>query len=170
MAKATIEVIEGDITTQQVQGILTLANPLGKWVGGVDYALKNRFGDGFHSQLHTHWEKGGFRKSGETLIVAGKPSQPSVVFVCDDLNNLKPLSELLTRALELSFMSGIKSLALPVVRTGPVFYQLIENFDPMSAERDLIKVLKAFEHPMQIKVVVYNDPQQAAHLRQLLAK
>lgn len=163
MAKR-IKVVQGDITTQDVMALLTFANPQAVWNGGVDFALRKRFGDIYHRQLKTHWETGLFRKTGQTLIIEGEDKQPSVVFVCDDIAQLKPLKDVLLPALEVAYMHGIKSIAIPVVRTGPVFY-MIENYDPNSAERDLIEALKAFEHPMEIAVVVYNDSEQADRLR-----
>lgn len=162
---AKIQIVEGDITQMKADALVTFANPLGHWHGGVDNALKRRFGTGFHDELEKARVAGRFT-NGKACFVAGSSSPfKGVLFVCDDLDSPLDLYVLVETALKKAAEIGAKEVVVPVFRTGYAF----DYFEMEAIERELIGILKTVSFNGTITIVVYRDPDQANRLRALAA-
>lgn len=162
---ANIRVVEGDITKTPADVLLAVANPSGDWSGGIDHAIRRNWGNDFHAQLRGIWEKKGFAATGDTVLT--QSGGHKVMFVCDDLDNLLPLSTVLYPGLDAIASAGMTKVVMPVVRTGGVAWFL--GVEVEDTERELVSVLKAYSKPLEITLVVYNDSDQADRLRALIA-
>ena len=163
-------VIEDDISNKPV--ILTFANPIGKWYGGVDKAIQHRFGEIYHDQLREQWASGHFGLGSTVVVESDEEDEPTVIFVCDSVQqqtHQRPLKEVIYPALELAFKHGVTSLAVPALRTGPG-YLFVDGYDYDKAEKELVETLLGFPQELEIIIVVYNDSEQAQRLRKYLAK
>jgi hypothetical protein len=163
---AKIKVIVGDATQQNPDAVLmTLANPKGVWQGAVDKAIRANLGGEFHSQLRRKWEAGSLSAPGDTVLTESEGRK--ILFVCDDLDDLRPLPIVVLPGLNFIWEQGIKSVVVPVFRTGPAFWHL-QGYEPELADREFIASLLSCQHPLEITVVVYKDVTQAEYLQALI--
>ncbi len=128
-----LQVVRGDITQLPVEGILTAVNSQGTWGAArvthdrislvsnsfprsVDGAIQRAAGLQFHQQAIPLMNQ----PEGTALVTHAQQSHhghfQAVVFVLDDLG--LPLGQLVNSGLTAADQAGLKTLAIPALRTG----------------------------------------------------
>ena len=160
-----VNVISGDVTSQEVDAIITLVNSIGIWFGGVDRAIQNRCGRYYHRQLSVkidYPEDGATVFDGKVYIAKGEKGKYSfndVIFVIDDL--ALSLSTLVFNALEAAQEAGYNKIAMPSMRTG-VMTGVVEK-TPLETIVAMKRGIVSFQEKypdsvMTATIAVYNDP------------
>lgn len=160
----TINVVEGDITLEPADALITATNSRGIWVGGVDKAIKSVAGNLFHGQL----DRAMPLEEGQTILARGmghRGNFHSVLFVVDNL--VQPLSRVALTALRAAESAGLHRLTLPMMRTGAQLGR-VEPTAEIAVQR-LAQAVKAFaaSNPRSvssIRFVIFRDHQTASLL------
>lgn len=157
----SLSVREGDITLTEVDAIVTLINPQGLWVGGVDNAIQNVAEDRYHVQAYSVLKTNGL-KDGQVVIAKGDRTDhfggfDDVIFVVDALR--VPLGDLVLKALRAAKEQGYGSIALPLMRTGVMLGIVEPNATAVVAEmsRAIQQFLEEGDVDMSISIIVYRD-------------
>ncbi len=165
-----VYVKDGDVTkAAKVDALVTLINSGGMWFGGVDGAIKRL------ARGHYHTQAAAVQLSDGNVVLAKKGtyqhsgSFTDVIFVVDDLR--KPLGNLVYSALNAAKDAGYKTLALPLMRTGVMLGAVEPDVRAVVEQMKLgmDKFIALNNGDLEITIVVYNDPQSSALLRNLLA-
>lgn len=118
-AELKVEVVDGDITQEPADALITAVNSGGMWFGGVDGAIM-RVSTQYHDGLADVLRHGRSRdvvtvvKREKHEKYAGKFS--TVVFVIDDLD--EPLSVIVRRGLTEASTRGFRTVTMPMIRFG----------------------------------------------------
>ncbi len=163
-----LQVVSGDITKQPVGAIITAINSSGMWFGGIDNAIQRASGSIFHSQAASM-----VLVDGMVVATSGGPAGDgkfsNVVFIVDDLR--QPLSDLVFEGLAKADQVGMKTVALPTIRTGiqaGVVEPTVE-----AALQAMVEGIRRFttegaESITEITIVVYNDRASEETLKRML--
>lgn len=115
IGKTRVEVLQGDIRTEQSDALITAVNSGKMWYGGIDEAIRSVAGNQFHAQaasqnlsdLMTVLARGGN---------GNRSAFKNVVFVVDDLKS--PLHKVVTAGLQEASKAGFKVVTIPGIRLG----------------------------------------------------
>jgi O-acetyl-ADP-ribose deacetylase (regulator of RNase III) len=157
----TITIRAGDIVSEPADGILTLINSSGDWFGGVDGAIKSVAGNQFHRLAEQQMPAP--VRQGTVIFADGSAIEHRgafrhVIFIVDDLQ--LPLEDLVKAGVEAAYAHGLKSISLPMMRTG-VMAGVVEK-TPEEVALHIAEAIKqtADAHtgqPLSIKIVIYSD-------------
>lgn len=124
-----IEVIQGDITSMQVDVIVNAANSQLKGGGGVDGAIHRKGGPTLLQQCRTYVEKNGKLPAGEVMHTDG--GNLNVQFIFHTVgpiwkggthNEAQELANCYHNALQLAETMQLKTIAFPNISTGVYCY------------------------------------------------
>jgi O-acetyl-ADP-ribose deacetylase (regulator of RNase III) len=163
-----IDAIEGDITHEPADALITATNSRGMYLGRVDKAINSVAGNLFHNQV----DRAMPLSEGQTILARGMGhggSFHSVLFVVDNL--VRPLNRVALTALRAAESAGIHRLTLPMMRTGAQLGR-VEPTAEIAVHR-LAQAVKAFaaSNPRSvssIRFVIFDDGRRASLLRQKL--
>lgn len=158
-----VEVLKGDIRDARADAVLTTVQRKRLCGGGVNAAIKEANGC-FAAQLR----KSPRLEDGRALLARGDGKGPidNVLFVADKFE--KPLSDIILEGLKAADRAGLKSLAVPALRTGSVFGAVERTYQEVVAEirsgvrRFLAGARTSLE---RISFVVHNDEKLASRLQ-----
>lgn len=163
-----LQVVPGDITMQTADALITAINSGGMWFGGIDNSIQRASGSIFHSQAGSQQ-----LSDGMVIVASGGPAGQgkfsNVVFIVDDLK--QPLSDLVFEGLAKADQVGMKTVALPTIRTG-VMAGVVEP-TVEAALQEMADGIRRFttegaESITEITIVVYNDPASEQMLKGML--
>ena len=119
----TIQIVQGDITTEEVDAIVNAANENLQHGGGVAWAISRKGGDAIQSEsddwihqrgpvTHSHpaWTSGGLLRARFVIHAVGP--------VWGDGDEDKKLSDAVTGSLRVADELNCSSIALPAISTG----------------------------------------------------
>ncbi len=167
-----IQIVEGNLVKMECDAIATLLNPEGEWYGAVDKAIMAVSGEHYYKPVRKLLADRKFA-NGDCIPVLGDKSKHHggfnhVIFACDDVFRPKPIYHLVGKILSITAIMGLKSIALPVFRTGAAcrfFPNQDENLHHiMFASKEFMKS----RPDITVKFVVYNDPALKEILESLL--
>jgi len=128
---AVIELVQGDITRQEVDAIVNAANSRLAGGGGVDGAIHRRGGPAIMQETHERYPDG--CPTGSAVITcAGNLAAKHVIHAVGPVysSGKRGEAELLAgafwRSLELAVEHGCKSIALPALSTGAYGYPIAD--------------------------------------------
>lgn len=161
-----VEVLDGDITRVEADGLITAINSGGAWFGGIDGAIQRCAGDTFHAKAAAER-----LVDGKAIFVPSSNHSGSfrgVLFVVDDLQ--RPLRGIVTAALREAEEQQLRSVTLPTIRTGVMagaYEPTVQAaLDEMAhAVREFVATSPQME---RICFVVYNDAPSAHYLKRAL--
>jgi len=126
IGKATLEIVQGDITTLNVDAIVNAANGYLKHGGGVAAAISRKGGSTIQQESDAIIKKRGPLATGEAVITSGGKVPASFVIhtvgpvwsehdpaEADDL-----LRKAVRNSLAIAEEKGLKSIAFPAISTG----------------------------------------------------
>lgn len=160
-----VRVIEGDVTTEPSDALITAINSGGAWFGGVDRAIQRVAGAMFHRQADEQQPL----TDGDVIYAPARGEYQgrfgSVIFVVDDLQ--RPLRDILTLGLHEAERRQLAKVTLPSLRTGVmagVYERTIEE-----ALDETAAAITKFHHEqpayvLEITVVVYGDRESTQYL------
>ncbi len=153
-----IEVVQGDITEQQVDAIVNAANNSLLGGGGVDGAVHRAAGPGLLQECHM---LGGFA-TGNAKITDGYnlPARYVIhtvgpVWRGGDHNEDQLLASCYRRSLELANEHGVKTIAFPSISTG-VYGFPVERAAPI-AVREIAEFLANNDSIEKVTIVCFNQ-------------
>ncbi len=126
VGKATLEIVQGDITTLEVDAIVNAANEYLKHGGGVAAAISRKGGPAIQRESDALIEKLGPLSTGEAVITGGgKLLARFVIHAVGPVwseHSPAEADDLLYRAVRNSLVlaeeKGLKSIAFPAISTG----------------------------------------------------
>ena len=127
IGSSAIELVQGDITDQRVDGIVNAANAELAGGGGVDGAIHRAGGPEIMEECRAI---GGCPTGQAVATTAGKLPAKKVLHAVGPVyrdgkqNEAKLLASAYTRALELAVEHGLKTVALPSLSTGAYGYPI----------------------------------------------
>lgn len=160
----SVTILPGDITVVPADALITLITSGGDWRGRVDGAIMRKAGQQFHQIVAQRMPTP--VRQGDIIFADGSHIQHHgafrhVIFVIDDLQ--LPLKDLVKAGLEGAFAHALQSVSLPMMRTG-VMAGIVEKTpeDVAFQMSEAIKEVAAAHpsQPMEVKIVIYADPQQ----------
>jgi len=158
-----VEVLTGDITDARADAVLTTVQRKKLCEGGVNAAV-GAANPCFAAQL----AKAPRLADGKTLLARGDGKGPidAVLFVGDRYE--KPLSDIVLEGLKAADREGLKSIAVPALRTGSVFGAVERTYLEVAAEirRGVERFLAGARTSLErISFVVRKDEKLAASLQ-----
>lgn len=156
------------------------------WNGGVDKAIKGKYGDAFHRQAEAEWLDAQTQNrdlpDGHPIVAHSDNNDlKNVVFVIDNAavmhqglkyqSGVKPLREIVLAGLRAADKAGFRSVALPVMRTGCAAGAKETSVDAVMREMALGIAQFQKENPANtrdISIVVNQNPRFEAMLNQAL--
>jgi O-acetyl-ADP-ribose deacetylase (regulator of RNase III) len=158
--QSTIELVQGDITLQEVDAIVNAANSRLAGGGGVDGAIHRRGGPAIMQETSERYPDG--CPTGSAVISgAGKLVARHVIHAVGpfwsggDRGEAELLASAICRSLELAVEHGCKSIALPALSTGAYRYPLEEA--AKVAITAAVDVLKERGVPQLVRFVLFDD-------------
>jgi len=165
-----VNVLQGDITEQDVDAIVNAANPSLMGGGGVDGAIHRRAGGRVLEECRRirreSWPDG--LPSGKAVItVGGLLEARHVIHTVGPVwrgggrGEAKTLADCYTNSLEIAKEKGLRSIAFPAISTGVYGYPVAE------AARIAFKAVKEFVEkerwPPFVNFVLFSDPSLRAY-------
>ena len=165
IGKTLIELVQGDITLQEVDAIVNAANSQLAGGGGVDGAIHRRGGPSIKQETDRRYSTG--CPTGTAVITAaGNLSAKHVIHAVGPVwfggNQGEPalLSGALRRSFELAVEHGCNSIALPALSAGAYRYPIREA--AKVALTTTIEVLRAHGKPELVRFVLFDASALAA--------
>jgi O-acetyl-ADP-ribose deacetylase (regulator of RNase III) len=163
-----VTVMCGDISTIEVDALMTAINSGGAWFGGIDEVIQRSAGQVFHHQAAQRQQL----PDGEAFVAKGatrrRGSFQNVVFIVDDLT--KPLHQIVVAGLEEAARAGFKTVSLPTIRMGVMLGRVEKTVEEAIAE--IVKGIKLAQNKGSsldsVTVVVYNDHATATKFEEQL--
>jgi O-acetyl-ADP-ribose deacetylase (regulator of RNase III) len=162
--KATLELVQGDITQQSIDAIVNAANPTLLGGGGVDGAIHRAAGPQLLEECRTL----GGCETGDAKITTGYNLKAKhvihtvgPVYRRDGARAPELLASAYRRSLEVASENGLKSIAFPSISTGAYGYPLNEAAPiALATVRDFLK-----EHPEieLVRFVLFDGKTLAAY-------
>lgn len=170
----TIQIVQGDITTEEVDAIVNAANEHLQHGGGVAWAISNKGGDVIQQESdawirehgpvsHTHpaWTSGGLLPA-KYIIHAVGPIWGS------GGNDDQKLSDAVTGSLRVADELKCKSLAMPAISTGIfgfpkdraagiIFSAIEKSFEGNPSYLNIVKILLFDQSSVDIFINVWNS-------------
>lgn len=156
----TLELVQGDITQQQVDAIVNAANEQLAGGGGVDGAIHKAAGPGLLEETRHKYPEG-CPTGGAVITSAGKMSCRHIIHAVgpryQDGRQDEPryLAEAHTTALELARKHECESVAFPAISCGVYGYPLIQA--AVIALTTVIQQLQQHEAPKLIRFVLFDE-------------
>ena len=165
----TIQIVQGDITTEEVDAIVNAANEHLQHGGGVAWAISNKGGDiiqkesdawirehGPVSHAHPAWTSGGLLPA-KYIIHAVGPVWRAPHNTATDGNAEKKLSDAVTGSLRVADELKCQSIAMPAISTG------IFGFPKDRAAEIIFSSIEKFfgDHPSNlntVKIILFDQP------------
>ena len=162
---AVIEVVQGDITRQEVDAIVNAANSRLAGGGGVDGAIHRRGGPSITQETAERYPDG--CPTGSAVITsAGNLSAKLVIHAVGPFysggkrGDAELLAGALRRSLELAVEHDCKSVAFPALSTGAYRYPIT---DAAAIALDTVKrFLEEHERPELVRFVLFDAATLAA--------
>jgi O-acetyl-ADP-ribose deacetylase (regulator of RNase III) len=156
--QTTLELVEGDITQQDVDAIVNAANNSLLGGGGVDGAIHRAAGPQLLAETRTL----GGCQTGDAKISGGYQLKARYVihtvgpvYRSDDPDVPRFLASAYRRSLEVAYEHGIQSIAFPAISTGIYGYPLAEA-TPI-ALNTVCDFVGNHERPTLIRFVLFDD-------------
>jgi O-acetyl-ADP-ribose deacetylase (regulator of RNase III) len=163
-----IRIVEGDITTLDVDAIVNAANSTLLGGGGVDGAIHRAAGPGLLAECAA---LGGCR-TGEAKITRGHrlPARYVIhtvgpVWRGGESGEVGSLASCYRRSLEIAAEKGLDSIAFPAISTG--VYRFPLERAATIAVREVRAFLNARDRPRIVLLVAFDDRTAAAYRREL---
>lgn len=144
--KSTLEVVEGDITQQQIEAIVNAANSELKGGGGVDGAIHKAGGPEIYKDLEKYRKAGGCPTGKAVLSVAGNLKAKAVIHTVGPIwhggnqREAELLASAYRESLKLAAENNLVSVAFPSISTGAYGYPI------EAAARIALKTVIEFLH------------------------
>ena len=167
IAKATLELIKGDITEVEADAIVNAANPTLLGGGGVDAAIHNRGGPKILEECKRLREKewpDGLPTGNAVITTGGNLKANHVIHTVGPIwhGGVHEEPKLLRRSywnsLKLASMKELKTIAFPSISTGSY------NYPTEEASIIAIKAIKDYLEEEQYEVIIANDGKEALDL------
>jgi O-acetyl-ADP-ribose deacetylase (regulator of RNase III) len=162
--KATLELVQGDITQQSIDAIVNAANPTLLGGGGVDGAIHRGAGPDLLAECRTlgGCETGDAKiTKGYNLMAKHVIHTVGPVYRREGKQAAELLASAYRRSLEVASENGLKSIAFPSISTGAYGYPLAEAAPiALGTVRDFLK-----EHPEieLVRFVLFDGKTLAAY-------
>jgi O-acetyl-ADP-ribose deacetylase (regulator of RNase III) len=160
VAGKTIELVEGDITQQQVDAIVNAANSRLEVGGGVDGAIHRRGGPAIHADTKERYP-GGCPTGSAVISTGGELPARFVIHAVGPVwhGGSSGEAELLAgahrRSLELAAEHGCRSVAFPAISTGIFGYPVDKAARTALAETQ--RFLREVGEPVElVRFVLFN--------------
>ncbi|MBP6886041.1 MAG: hypothetical protein KBC02_02255 [Candidatus Pacebacteria bacterium] len=160
MSNMSVNVVSGDITRVEADGLITTINSSGQWHSEIDHAIQKLVRRHMHGQA--------FAKSpltdGQTVVAygyghSGNRAFKHVVFAIDD--NVRPLVDVVVGGLMTANNVGLASVTLPLIHMGARAGGIVEKsgLEIVAAMDAAIKKFQASNPKFvrEITLVVNND-------------
>ncbi len=160
MSTMSVNVVSGDITRVEADGLITTINAGGLWFGGIDGAIQRVSGRHFHGQA--------FAKSpltdGQTIVAYGYGHYSHrgfkhVVFVVDNFR--RSFEDVVISGLNAANKAGLRAVTLPVMHMGVRAGDIVEKsgIEVVAAMDAAIKKFQESNPQIvkEITLVVNND-------------
>jgi O-acetyl-ADP-ribose deacetylase (regulator of RNase III) len=164
--QTVLEVVEGDITQQDVDAIVNAANESLLGGGGVDGAIHRAAGPDLLKETRTM----GGCKTGDAKISGGYKLKArhvihtvGPVYQANDPDVPRKLANAYRRSLEVAYDHGLKRIAFPAISTGVYGYPLAEA-TPI-AVNTVCDFAAAHNLPTLVRFVAFNAITAAAYKR-----
>ncbi|MBW2040038.1 MAG: O-acetyl-ADP-ribose deacetylase [Deltaproteobacteria bacterium] len=155
--KATLEIVQGDITQQTTDAIVNAANPTLLGGGGVDGAIHRAAGPKLLEECRTL----GGCKTGDAKITKGYRLKArhvihtvGPVYHREGARAAELLASAYCRSLEVASQNGLKSIAFPSISTGAYGYP-IEEAAPIALQT-VIDYLKDHQEIELVRFVLFD--------------
>ncbi len=162
-----IEIVQGDITTLDVDAIVNAANPSLLGGGGVDGAIHRAAGP----RLREYNKTLGGCPPGEARLSPGfdLPARHVIstvgpVWHGGDQGEAQVLENAYRNSLELALANGIRSIAFPAISTG------VYGYPKEQAARIALRVMKEYEAKFDRIIAVLHSPEDCECYRRVLAE
>jgi O-acetyl-ADP-ribose deacetylase (regulator of RNase III) len=162
--EATIELVQGDITDEQVDAIVNAANPSLAGGGGVDGAIHRRGGPSIMEETRRRYP-GGCPTGSAVISAAGKLPARHVIHAVGPVwsgseEDAHLLSGAYRRSLELAVEHGCQSVAFPALSAGAYRCPLPEA--SRIALQTAIEFLEAHGKPKSVRFVLFGEAARQA--------
>lgn len=173
LGSTTLQVVKGDITVQQVDGIVNAANSALSGGGGVDGAIHRAGGPEIMNECRKI--TGGCPTGQAVSTTAGKLSAKRVIHTVGPVwsggtsSEETLLASAYRRSLELAHEEGLRSLAFPSISTGAYGFPLQKA--AVVAWETIVDYCA--EHPEAfelIRLVSFSEQDERAYTKALAAK
>jgi O-acetyl-ADP-ribose deacetylase len=161
IGKAILELLEGDITLQEVDAIVNAANSRLAGGGGVDGAIHRRGGPGIMAETIARYTQG--CPTGSAVISgAGKLLAKHVIHAVGPVWNggrhgeAELLASAYRRSLELAVENDCRSLAFPALSTGAYRYPI--DLAARTALSTVVDFLIEHGKPELVRFVLFDAP------------
>ena len=166
--QTVIELLEGDITKQDVDAIVNAANSSLLGGGGVDGAIHRAAGPELLAETRTldGCQTGDAKiTKGYKLKVRHVIHTVGPIYQARDPHVPELLASAYRRSLEVAEANGIRTIAFPAISTGAYGYPM-EEATPIALKTviDYITAHNVFEY---IRFVLFNEPTLDAYMRAL---
>lgn len=155
-----VELVQGDITDQQVDAIVNAANSRLAGGGGVDGAIHRRGGPAIMEETRRRYPEG--CPTGSAVISgAGELPARYVIHAVGPIwqngqqGEAEQLASAYRRSLELAVEHGCQSVALPALSAGAYGYPL--NEASRVALRETIHFLQNHDGPLVVRFVLFSE-------------
>lgn len=155
----SVVTVDGDAAQLPADALLAAVQPSGFCHGGINAMIEKACGPGIRAQVDAQKPL----TDGKTFLTKGdaasKAKFKDVVFVADDMR--QPLHQLVFKGLKAADEAGVKTISLPVLRTGWNFGFIEKTYEHVVAET--IKGLNLFleggrKSLGRISLVVHQNP------------
>jgi O-acetyl-ADP-ribose deacetylase (regulator of RNase III) len=174
VGKAVLELVQGDITKQEVDAIVNAANSRLAGGGGVDGAIHRAGGPAIRAEIEAKYPQG--CPTGQAVITgAGNLKAKYVIHAVGPIyrggseGEAAKLASAYRKSLELARQHGCKTVAFPSISTGAYGYPVREAAHV--ALRTVLEFLRAYPEDFQtIRFVLFDKSTYDAYaeaLRQL---
>jgi O-acetyl-ADP-ribose deacetylase len=170
IADQTLELVQGDITTQQVDAIVNAANRSLAGGGGVDGAIHRRGGRSIMAETDRRYPDGCPTGSAVISTAGSLPARYVIHAVGPVWNDGRSgeaelLASAFRRCLELAVEHECHSVAFPAISTGVYGYPLKQA--AQVALQTAIDFLRQHSQPQLVRFVLFGQPAYDAFARQL---
>lgn len=171
--QSTLELVEGDITRQQVDAIVNAANSALAGGGGVDGAIHWAGGPEIYNDLERYRKAGGCPTGKAVLTTAGKLHAKAVIHAVGPVwrggthGEAELLASAYRESLKLAADNGLATVAFPSISTGAYGYPLDEA--ARVALKTVIEFLQADSRIKTVRFVLFDRETYEVYERTLIS-